>query len=80
MTLATTQDEPLFAWTGLGEGELRDVSKPSALDERGNPLYAPRGSDSGSGKESSTRVPRGSALRLCSPRSVAALGCASGFE
>ena len=43
MTLATTQDGPLFAWTGRGEGELRDVSKPIALYERGNPLYAPRG-------------------------------------
>jgi hypothetical protein len=24
-------------------GELRDVSKPIAYDEHGNPLYAPRG-------------------------------------
>jgi hypothetical protein len=26
-----------------GEGELRDVSKPIALDEKGRPQYAPRG-------------------------------------
>jgi len=37
-------DGPLFVWTGDGEGELLDVSKPIAFDEHGNPLYAPRGS------------------------------------
>ena len=40
---AAKQDGPMFAWTGPGDGELRDVSKPIAFDERGNPLYAPRG-------------------------------------
>jgi hypothetical protein len=33
----------LFAWTGGSEGELRDVTKPIAYDEKGRPLYAPRG-------------------------------------
>jgi hypothetical protein len=40
---AAKQDGPLFAWTGRGNGELRDVSKPIAYDEKGRPLYAPRG-------------------------------------
>jgi hypothetical protein len=39
----TKQDGPMFAWTGRGDGESRDVSKPVAFDEHGNPLYAPRG-------------------------------------
>jgi hypothetical protein len=34
---------PMFAWTGGGDGKLRDTSKPIAFDANGNPLYAPRG-------------------------------------
>jgi len=34
---------PMFAWTGGGEEELRDVSKPVGYDSKGRPLFAPRG-------------------------------------
>jgi hypothetical protein len=33
---------PLIKYAGRGD-EGRDVSKPIAYDEHGNPLYAPRG-------------------------------------
>jgi hypothetical protein len=33
----------MFAFTGAGEGELRDVSKPIGYDSNGNTLFAPRG-------------------------------------
>ena len=37
------QAGPIFAWTGGGEDEVRDTSKPIAYDEKGRPLFAPRG-------------------------------------
>jgi hypothetical protein len=42
-TKETEQDGPMFAWTGSGAHEPRDVTKPIAFDEKGRPLYAPRG-------------------------------------
>jgi hypothetical protein len=34
--------EPFVVFAG-GDSDERDVSKPIAYDEHGNPLYAPRG-------------------------------------